>query len=97
MIIFTIILIIFVFLIALWVFFWSLLIRRLHDLNHSGWFALLYFIPFANLILLLYLFCARGDAGPNTYGEPNVGKPFWRSLFNSRSPSFASVPTPPIG
>jgi hypothetical protein len=42
--------------------FISLCIRRLHDLNLSGWFAL---IPLYNI----YLFSKKGDIGKNMYGE----------------------------
>lgn len=45
-------------------------IRRLHDRNHSGWLSLLVLVPVANLILILYLIFAKGDAGPNNYGAP---------------------------
>ena len=34
-------------------------IRRLHDLDKSGWFVLLQFIPIVNLIMILVLACAK--------------------------------------
>ncbi len=33
----------------------ALLVRRLHDTNRSGWWALIITIPFVNLILLVFL------------------------------------------
>lgn len=45
-------------------------IRRLNDLGKSGWMSLLLLVPFANLILLLYLLFAKGDPLPNRYGNP---------------------------
>ena len=42
--------------------------RRLHDLGRSGWYVLVTFIPLVGLIFLIYLFFARGQAGPNEYG-----------------------------
>ncbi|RYE89849.1 MAG: DUF805 domain-containing protein [Cytophagaceae bacterium] len=36
-------------------------VRRMHDVNKSGWFIL---IPFYNFIL----FCTEGTDGPNEYG-----------------------------
>jgi uncharacterized membrane protein YhaH (DUF805 family) len=42
-------------------------IRRLHDTGKSGWFLLLCFIPFVNLILLVFL-CLDSSPGPNQYG-----------------------------
>ena len=44
-------------------------IRRCHDVNHSGWLILLLFIPVIGNIFSLYLLCAKGTAGPNSYGE----------------------------
>lgn len=46
--------------------FFSLLVRRVHDLNLSGWFSLVFFIP---IFGLLYLLFAGGTNGANQYGE----------------------------
>lgn len=43
-------------------------IRRLHDLNRSGWLVLLELIPFINVILEIYLVFFRGTRGQNQYG-----------------------------
>lgn len=43
-------------------------IRRCHDLNKSGWFYLLIFIPIVNIFIALYLLFAMGTIGPNQYG-----------------------------
>lgn len=37
----------------------SITIRRLHDLGHSGWLSLLLLIPLVNLILIIYLLFAN--------------------------------------
>ena len=47
----------------------SLGIRRLHDLDKSGWFALIYFIPVLNLALEIYLLFWKGTEGSNQYGS----------------------------
>lgn len=80
------------------VFACSLYIRRWHDLGYSGWMALIQLIPLVNLVVLVYLFCARGDERPNVYGQSNVGKPFLRSLFNPKSlrESPESIPAAPV-
>lgn len=51
-------------------FYFSLicLIRRLHDLNKTGWFSLLIFVPFVNFIFIIYVCAAKGTAGPNRFG-----------------------------
>ncbi|WP_227430338.1 DUF805 domain-containing protein [Psychrobacter sp. I-STPA6b] len=45
-------------------------VRRLHDIGKSGWWLLLAFIPLANLLLIYFLYFARGNAGANAYGLP---------------------------
>jgi uncharacterized membrane protein YhaH (DUF805 family) len=42
-------------------------VRRLHDTGKSGWFMLLALIPLVGLVLL-YFMTIEGDAGPNAYG-----------------------------
>lgn len=42
-------------------------VRRMHDINKSGWFIL---IPFYNI----YLFCIDGTRGENAYGEDPKGR-----------------------
>ena len=42
-------------------------IRRLHDLNLSGWFYLIAFVPFVGGLSLLFLFCMPGDEGANKF------------------------------
>lgn len=46
----------------------SLSVRRLHDLNRSGWICLLFFVPILNVFLWYYLFCHKGTEGENQYG-----------------------------
>lgn len=46
----------------------SLMIRRCHDLNMSGWWSLVSWIPVANIFFGLYLTFAKGTTGSNTYG-----------------------------
>lgn len=45
-----------------------LTIRRLHDMNKSGWWFLLFFIPIVNVIFYLYVYLKKGTTGPNDYG-----------------------------
>ncbi len=46
-------------------------VRRLHDINKSGWFMLLGFIPLINFVLL-YFFVKKGTEGPNRFGESSI-------------------------
>jgi uncharacterized membrane protein YhaH (DUF805 family) len=43
-------------------------IRRLHDLDRSGWWFLIVLIPIVGGILLIVWFCSPGTPGPNRFG-----------------------------
>ena len=45
-----------------------LMIRRLHDIGWSGYFALIAIIPAIGFLFSIYLFCAPGQVGRNKYG-----------------------------
>jgi len=49
-------------------------IKRLHDINMSGWYWLVFLIPVANLIFGLYVIFKDGTPGPNKYGEDPKGR-----------------------
>jgi len=42
-------------------------VRRLHDIDRSGWWLLLVFVPLGNILLLIW-FCLPSTIGPNRYG-----------------------------
>lgn len=44
--------------------------RRFNDLNRSGWWTLLFMVPFLNLLVWLYLMLAAGEERINDYGAP---------------------------
>lgn len=44
-------------------------VRRLHDINRSGWWYVLCFVPLGAVIVLFWMF-VRGDADDNAYGPP---------------------------
>ncbi len=49
-------------------------VRRLHDLDRSGWWLLLAFVPLVGTIVLIVWFCTRGTPGPNRFGpDPLAG------------------------
>jgi uncharacterized membrane protein YhaH (DUF805 family) len=43
-------------------------IRRLHDLDRSGWWILISLIPIVGGIVLIVWFCSPGTPGPNRFG-----------------------------
>ena len=45
----------------------AVLVRRLHDINKSGWWALMSLVPILNLILLVFC-CMDGTKGENRFG-----------------------------
>ena len=42
-------------------------VRRLHDINRSGWWLLLVFVPLGNIVLWIW-FCLPSTPGPNRFG-----------------------------
>ena len=53
--------------------------KRLHDRDKSGWWQLLYFVPFAGaLFLFIYLGFLKGSDGANRFGpDPLEGSADW--------------------
>jgi len=50
-------------------------VRRLHDIDRSGWWMLLNFVPLIGWIVLLVWASTRGTVGPNHYGaDPLNGR-----------------------
>lgn len=45
--------------------------RRLHDLNASGWWQLVTFIPFGQILMIGFIFF-KGTPTANKYGEPPI-------------------------
>ncbi len=66
------VLLVLVFVIILTYASFVLMIKRLHDLDKSGWWSLLALIPFANIIIAIYLLFFKGTQGPNRFGPPQA-------------------------
>ena len=49
--------------------YFPLSVRRLHDLNESGWYVLLTFVPITKFFILWLMF-RKGTPTTNKYGEP---------------------------
>lgn len=54
----------------------SVLVRRLHDKNRSGWWYWIILVPLVGIILLLYWFVTKGTDGPNDFGDDPLGSGF---------------------
>ena len=48
---------------VLWYIWYAQAVKRIHDINHSGWWLLLPFV-------IIWVFFAEGDKENNDYGEP---------------------------
>lgn len=52
-------------------------VKRLHDVDKSGWLYLLFLVPVVNFFFGLYLLFADGTVGPNQYGlDPKNRQPY---------------------
>lgn len=45
-------------------------IRRLNDLDKTGWLCLLSLVPFVNILFAIWVIFFPGDKGENSYGPP---------------------------
>ena len=54
--------------IAMFVAMICITIRRLHDLNKSGWLCLIFLIPLVGTIFSIYVMAAKGTEGENKFG-----------------------------
>jgi len=48
--------------------FFAVTVRRLHDVNRTGWLALLWFVPVFGWVYLVLLLAQPGDQGDNSHG-----------------------------
>ncbi|MBQ7502631.1 DUF805 domain-containing protein [bacterium] len=48
-------------------------VRRLHDINKSGWWMLIGLIPLIGWVILLIWYCRDSELGSNEYGENPKG------------------------
>jgi uncharacterized membrane protein YhaH (DUF805 family) len=69
----------------------DLVMRRLHDMNQSGWWAIFLLLPPANTVLGIVLLFIPGTNGPNRYGMPVKGLAVAKVLFHK----YPQAVTPP--
>lgn len=75
----------------------ALTVRRLHDMDLTGWWALLglaSFVPVLPLgLIVLLIRCARdGQPGPNRFGPDPLGRETASALSLVRAPPITSAP-----
>jgi len=46
--------------------------RRLHDINKSGWWQLIYFLPILGIFIMLYFLIKGGDKESNRFGDSPI-------------------------
>jgi len=56
-------------------------VRRLHDIDRSGWFLLLLFVPILGWFTLFVMYCLDGNRGYNRFG-PDPKNPMDIDAFN---------------
>jgi uncharacterized membrane protein YhaH (DUF805 family) len=59
-------------------------VRRLHDIDRTGWWILISFVPLVGFILLVVWWATKGTDGPNRFGpDPLVANPFPNQQFDA--------------
>lgn len=71
----TIAILILILLIFMFIASLALVVRRLHDLDKSGWWYLLIF-TIIGIIPLIIWYCSKGTEGQNRFGEDPLSEPF---------------------
>jgi len=62
----------------------AIAVRRLHDLDRTGWWILIAFIPLIGIIVLLIWYTTKGTDGPNQFGpDPLAANPFPNQQFGA--------------
>lgn len=68
---------------ALGVVGFGVMARRFRDINRSGWFALVGFVPYVNLIAMVYLAITDAVDVGNAYGpKPDSKRRFYYAILN---------------
>lgn len=73
------------------VLFCILMIQRLHDLDRSGWWLLLFFVPLANIALAFYIMFWPGSDGSNKFGLHPPANKTWHWIVALLLPVLAVV------
>jgi uncharacterized membrane protein YhaH (DUF805 family) len=55
----------------------AITIRRLHDLDRTGWWIFLGLVPIVGAIILIIWYCSRGTQGPNRFGPDPLTTDGW--------------------
>lgn len=65
----------------LWFIFWlKIIIKRLHDLDKTGWMSLLMFVPLANIYLVIICLFFKWTDWENKYGKDPLKKEITKEL-----------------
>lgn len=59
---------------------WAVHFRRLHDTDRSAWWLLLIIIPVVGWIIIILFNCQRGTQGDNRYGPDPLQEPPYRRI-----------------
>ncbi|MEA3503287.1 MAG: DUF805 domain-containing protein, partial [Actinomycetota bacterium] len=57
---------------AIWISL-AIQVKRWHDLDQSGWWVLLGFVPYVNIIVMIILGFIKGTVGRNRFGDDPLG------------------------
>lgn len=59
-------------------------VRRLHDIDQTGWASLLLFIPFIGVLEVVYLCWKLGNVSTNSYGPtPDPKREMFHAILNT--------------
>lgn len=62
----------------------SIIVRRFHDINQSGFLILLFLIPMVNIVISLILLFKKGDPSENKFGPAIYNSFIYDTFFKRR-------------
>ena len=72
----------------------SVIVRRLHDTDRSGWWYWIGLVPLVGFILLIVWWASKGTDGPNRFGDDPLN-PGAGGTFGGEGLTSSSIPTVP--
>ncbi len=81
-----------IYVLAVFLPFWGVSVRRLHDIGKSGWYVFILLIPLIGSIWYLFLMCTDSQPGSNQYGPNPKQDEYTTAVSNYVSPPYPPQP-----
>ena len=66
-------------------------VRRLHDIDKSGWWCLVQIIPLVGPLVMILFACREGTVGSNRFGEDQINEPHKKSINKTKNNNSSKI------